>query len=92
MALKLAADGAVIIIAQIINPLPIPGFVIYILAALCYIVALKKIAVSIAFPWVPASYALVTVLAHLLWNEPRGLRIAGLALIGSSGVALIHQH
>ncbi len=92
IALKSAADDAVTIIAQIINPLTIVGFVIYILAALCYIVALKKIPVSIAFPSVSASYALVAVLAHLLWNEPLGLpQITGLALIGS-GVVLIHQH
>ena len=71
------------------NPLTI---VIYILAVLCYIVAPKKIPVSIAFPSVPASYALVAVLVHLLWNEPPGLlQITGLALIGS-GVVLIHQH
>jgi small multidrug resistance pump len=55
-------------------------------------VALKKILVSIAFPSVPASYALIAVLVHLLWNEPPGLlQITGLALIGS-GVVLIHQH
>ena len=58
--------------------------VIYILAVLCYIVAPKKIPVSIAFPSVPASYALVAVLVHLLWNEPPSLlQITGLALIGS---------
>ena len=92
MALKSAADDSVTMIAQIVNPLTIIGFVIYILAALCYIVALKKIPVSIAFPSVSASYALVAVLAHFLWNEPLGLpQIAGLALIGS-GVVLIHHY
>jgi hypothetical protein len=64
MALKSAADGAVTIIGQIINPLTTASFIIYILAALCYIVALKKISVSVAFPSVSASYALVAVLAH----------------------------
>jgi hypothetical protein len=74
MAWKSVADGAVTIIGQIINPLTITGFVIYILAALCYIVALRKM----------ASDALVAVLAHLLWNEPLSLpQITVLALIGS---------
>ena len=92
IALKSAADGSGTIIGQIINPLTIIGFAIYILAALCYIVALKKIPVSIAFPSVSASYVLVAVLAHLLWNEPFGLpQITGLLLIGS-GVVLIHQY
>jgi small multidrug resistance pump len=54
IALKSAADGSVTMIAQIINPLTIIGFAVYILAALCYIVALKKIPVSIAFPSVSA--------------------------------------
>jgi multidrug transporter EmrE-like cation transporter len=59
IALKSTADGSVSMIAQVVNPLTIIGFAIYVLAALCYIVALKKIPVSIAFPSVSASYALV---------------------------------
>jgi len=61
-------------------------------AALCYILALKKIPVSIAFPSVAASYAVVAVLAHVLWNEPLGWpQLAGIVLIGG-GVLLIHQY
>ena len=61
-------------------------------AALCYMVALKRIPVSVAFPSVAASYAVVAVLAHLLWNEPFGWpQLAGLVLIGT-GILLIHQH
>ena len=40
---------------------------------------------------VAASYAVVAVLAHILWNEPLGWpQLAGIVLIGS-GVLLIHQ-
>jgi small multidrug resistance pump len=92
IALKSAANGAAGIVAQFLNPLTAAGFAIYVCAAVCYIVALKKIPVSIAFPSVAASYAIVAVIAHLLWNEPLGWpQVAGLALIGS-GVLLIHQH
>jgi small multidrug resistance pump len=92
IALKSAADGAASLVAQILNPMTIIGFTIYILTAVCYIIALKKIPVSIAFPSVSASYAIVAVLAHLLWHEPLGWpQIAGLLLIGS-GVVLINQH
>jgi small multidrug resistance pump len=90
--LKSAADGSASVVGQFLNPLTMIGFGIYIFAAFCYIVALKKIPISIAFPSVSASYVIVALLAHLLWNEPLGWpQIAGLVLIGS-GVLLINQH
>lgn len=92
VALKSGALGSSTVAAQFLNPLTIVGFAIYVLAALCYTVALKRIPVSVAFPSVAASYAVVAVLAHLLWNEPFGWpQLAGLLLIGS-GILLIHQH
>jgi small multidrug resistance pump len=92
IALKSAADGAASLVTQILNPMTIIGFTIYMLAAVCYIIALKKIPVSIAFPSVSASYAIVAVIAHLLWHESLGWpQIAGLFRI-SSGVVLINQH
>jgi small multidrug resistance pump len=92
LALKSAAADAVTITAQFLNPLTIVGFALYIFAAICYILALRKIPVSTAFPSVAASYAVVAALAHFLWNEPLGWpQIAGIVLIGS-GVLLIHQH
>jgi small multidrug resistance pump len=92
IALKSAAEGSPTVIAQFLNPLTMIGLAVYIVAALCYILAIKKIPVSIAFPSVAASYAVVAVLAHILWNEPLGWpQLAGIVLIGS-GVLLIHQH
>jgi drug/metabolite transporter (DMT)-like permease len=39
-----------------------------------------------------ASYIVVAIIGHLLWNEPFGWpQLAGLLLIGS-GILLIHQH
>jgi small multidrug resistance pump len=92
IALKSGALGSQTVAAQFLNPLTIVGFAIYVFAAILYIVALKKIPVSVAFPSVAASYAIVAVLAHLLWNEPFGWQqTAGLLLIGG-GILLIHQH
>lgn len=92
IALKSGAVAAPSLAAQFLNPLTIVGFGIYVLAALCYIVALNKIPVSVAFPSVAASYAIVAVIAHLLWNEPLGWpQFGGIALIGG-GILLIHQH
>jgi small multidrug resistance pump len=92
IALKSGAVASSTIVAQFLNPLTIVGFGIYVFAALCYIVALKKLPVSIAFPSVAASYAIVAIIAHLLWNEPFGWQqIGGLTLIGS-GILVIHLH
>jgi small multidrug resistance pump len=92
IALKSAANGSATIITQFLNPLTLIGLAVYVFAALCYILALKRIPVSIAFPSVAASYAVVAVLAHLLWNEPFGWsQMAGIVLIGS-GVLLLYQH
>jgi small multidrug resistance pump len=92
IALKSGAVGAPGLVAQLLHPLTIIGFAIYVIAALCYIVALNKLPVSVAFPSVAASYAIVALLAHLLWDEPLGWpQLAGIALIGG-GIFLIHQH
>jgi small multidrug resistance pump len=92
IALKSGAEASPSVAAQFVNPLTIVGLAVYALAAVCYVVALKKIPVSVAFPSVAASYAVVAVIAHLLWNEPFGWpQLGGLALIGG-GILLIHQH
>jgi undecaprenyl phosphate-alpha-L-ara4N flippase subunit ArnE len=92
IVLKSAANASATIMAQFLNPLTMIGLAVYLFAACCYILALKKIPVSIAFPSVAASYAVVAVLAHLLWGEPLGWpQLAGIVLIGG-GVLLIHQY
>ena len=92
IALKSGALGSASVAAQFVNPLTIVGFAIYVLAALFYIVALKRIPVSVAFPSVAASYAVVAVIAHLLWNEPFGWpQFGGLVLIGC-GIVMIHLY
>lgn len=92
VTLKSGAMRSPTIAAQFFDPLTIIGFAIYVLAALLYIVALKEIPVSVAFPSVAASYAVVAVLGHLLWNEPFGWpQVGGLVLIGG-GILLLHQH
>lgn len=84
----LASSGG---LGQFLNPLTIVGVAIYGMAAPFYIIALRKIPVSVAYPSVAASYAIIAVVAHLLWNEPFGrLQVAGLLLIGA-GILLIHH-
>ncbi|MGE5271793.1 MAG: SMR family transporter [Thiohalocapsa sp.] len=92
VALKSGAVASGSILAQFANPMTLLGLAVYGFAAICYVVALKKIPVSVAFPSVAASYAVVAIIAHLAWDEPFGWpQLAGLLLIGS-GILLIHQH
>ena len=90
MLLKAGAN-APDIVSQLLRPSTIFGFALYASAAFLYIIALRKIPVSVAFPSVSLSYALVAVLGHFLFGEPFGLKqIGGIALI-MGGVALINQ-
>jgi small multidrug resistance pump len=91
IALKTGAEAASTIVAQFLNPFTILGFGIYVLAAVFYIIAIKRIPVSLAYPSVAMSYVVVGIAAHFLWNEPFGLpQIGGVALIGA-GILLLHQ-
>jgi small multidrug resistance pump len=77
--------------SQLVRPSTLAGLALYGAAAFLYIVALRKIPVSVAFPSVSLSYAIVAVLGHLLFGEPFGMRqISGIVLI-MGGVVLINQ-
>ena len=91
IALKSGAEAASTVVAQFLNPFTIVGFAIYALAAVFYIIAIKRIPISLAYPSVALSYVVVGVAAHFLWNEPFGLpQIGGIALI-AAGILLLHQ-
>jgi len=90
MLLK-AGASAPTLVAQFLRPATIFGLVLYAAAAFLYIFALRSIPVSVAFPSVSLSYAIVAVLGHFLFKEPFGLRqIGGIALV-MGGVILINQ-
>ncbi|MBV9522827.1 MAG: EamA family transporter [Alphaproteobacteria bacterium] len=91
IALKSGADGAATITAQFLHPSTMLGFAIYVLAAIFYIIAIKRIPVSLAYPSVSLSYVVVGLAAHFLWNEPFGIpQLIGIALIGG-GILMLHQ-
>jgi small multidrug resistance pump len=89
--LKTGAERTAGMVAQFLDPFTILGFAIYSIAAIFYIIAIKKIPLSLAFPSVSASYVLVAVIGHLLWGEPLGFpQFAGIALI-AGGILLLHH-
>jgi small multidrug resistance pump len=78
------------VMSQLMRPSTIAGLALYGMAAFFYLVALRSIPVSVAFPNVSISYAIVAMLAHFLLGEPFGVtHIAGITLI-MSGVTLIN--
>ena len=88
--LKQGAD-APDFLSQLLRPSTLCGLALYGSAAFLYIIALRKLPVSVAFPSVSLSYAIVAVLGHLIFGEPFGLRqIGGIVLI-MGGVVLINQ-
>ena len=90
MLLK-AGAAAPDFMSQLMRPSTIAGLALYGSAAFLYIVALRKIPVSVAFPSVSLSYAIVAVLGHFLFGEPFGIKqIGGIVLI-MGGVVLINQ-
>jgi len=90
MLLKAGAE-APDFVGQILRPSTLCGLALYGSAAFLYMVALRKIPVSVAFPSVSLSYAIVAVLGHFLFGEPFGIKqIGGIALI-MGGVVLINQ-
>ena len=87
MLLKAGAD-APDFVSQLLRPSTLCGLALYGSAAFLYIIALRKIPVSVAFPSVSLSYAIVAVLGHFLFGEPFGIKqIGGIALIMGGVVA-----
>ena len=90
MLLKAGAD-APDFFSQLLRPSTLACLAFYGAAAFLYIIALRKIPVSVAFPSVSLSYAIVAVLGHFLFGEPFGIKqIGGIVLI-MGGVVLINQ-
>jgi small multidrug resistance pump len=88
LLLKAGADGDTLL-AQYVAPQSIAGLTLYFAAALCYMFALRRIPVSVAFPAVSLSYAVVVLVAHWTYGEPVGWRKAAGVLVICGGVFLV---
>jgi small multidrug resistance pump len=75
---------------QLLDARTLLGFALYALSAILYVLSLRRIPLSTAFPSVSLSYVAVAAAGHLLWHEPLGgLRIGGLILV-LVGVTLLN--
>lgn len=92
LLLKVGATGEGDFVAQLFRPQTIIGLGLYGLAAFFYIIALRKIPVTVAFPSVALSYAIIAVLGVLWLKEPLSmLQISGIGLI-MAGVVMVNYH
>ena len=86
--LKAGAHGDTLL-QQFFSVPTIAGLALYFAAALCYMYALRRIPVSVAFPSVSLSYVLVALLGFWLYGEALTVpKLAGILLV-CSGVFLI---
>ncbi len=75
--------------AQLLNWHTLLGLGLYAAAALLYIVALRRIPMSVALPCTAISYVAAAAIGHFAFAEPIGaMHIGALALI-SAGVVLL---
>jgi multidrug transporter EmrE-like cation transporter len=87
LKLGASAEGFV---QQLLHPMSVVGLGAYFLSALLYMVALRKIPLSVAYPSVSASYVLVVLVSVLVLGEHvTWVQAGGLALI-CLGVVLLY--
>ena len=79
------------LLSQFMSPFTVGGLGIYAAAFVFYIIAIRRIPLSLAFPMVATSYVVVAIAAHYLWGENFGwYQFAGLVFI-AGGIVLLHQ-
>ena len=84
-----AGAGASSFVAQLFDARTMIGLCLYGGASMLYIVALRRIPMSVALPCTAISYVAAALIGHFAFAEPLGFtHIAALALI-SAGVVLL---
>ncbi len=77
--------------AQLFSFWTIGGLACYFLAALGYMMVLRTVPLSVAYPTVASSYVVVLVASHFLFGEALTVSgLAGIACIGF-GIFLVHR-
>jgi drug/metabolite transporter (DMT)-like permease len=90
---RLALDGGALrIVAQVAtNGWLVTGLALHVAALVLWVLALRKVDLSFAAPFISLSFVVIALLSYVVLNEPfGGLRIAGTALV-VIGVVLVAQ-
>lgn len=74
-----------------LSPWIIAGFISAVFAAIFWILAMTKLPISLAYPFMALSFPLVVIASHILFGEyVSSLRMIGVALI-CAGVILVNH-
>jgi multidrug transporter EmrE-like cation transporter len=84
-----AGAGAPGFVAQLFDPRTMVGLVLYGGAALLYIVALRRIPMSVALPCTAVSYVAAAFIGHFAFGEPMGMQQVGALALISVGVVML---
>jgi small multidrug resistance pump len=84
-----AAAGAADFVDQLMDWRTLLGFCLYGGAAVLYIVALRRIAMSRALPCTAVSYVAAALIGHYAFAEPLGLAHLGAIALMCCGVVLL---
>jgi small multidrug resistance pump len=91
VALKVGAADSVSIVAQFLRVSTITGLLLYLVSAILYVIALRKMSISIAFPTVSVGYVLIAAIDYFAFKEPLGLMQLGGIILIMAGVTLLHH-
>ncbi len=86
--LKTAA-GAPDFITQLFDPRTMVGLCLYGGAALLYIIALRRIPMSVALPCTAISYVAAALIGHYAFAEPLGMTHLGALALICTGVVML---
>jgi multidrug transporter EmrE-like cation transporter len=84
-----AGAGAPDFIAQLFDTRTIIGLVLYGGAALLYIIALRRIPMSVALPCTAVSYVAAALIGHYGFAEPMGVQQVGAIALICAGVVVL---
>jgi multidrug transporter EmrE-like cation transporter len=84
-----AGAGAPDFLAQLLDWRTLLGLGLYGGASLLYIVALRRIPMSVALPCTAASYIAAAMIGHFVFGEALGPRHVGAIVLISAGVLLL---
>jgi small multidrug resistance pump len=87
--LKAGAGGEGGFLAQLFRPTTMVGLVCYGGAALLYIVALRRIPMSVALPCTAVSYVVIALVGHFAFGEALGLQKVLAIVLISAGVLVL---